>query len=147
MSCPLCLPTKNIVSKRHHWTIVLNDDQGYLGRCYFALNRHETDLTMLSQAEREELWELLAISKTALWQLWQPDHFNYVFLMNVQPHLHGHIIPRYASAREVEGCTFTDGELGKHYNLSNILIPDEKTLEAISLQIGLTVHSLLEAGQ
>ena len=135
MSCALCSPSRNVIYINEFWTVVLNDDQGYLGRCYFALNRHETDVTRLSQPERESLWLLFGAVKSALDQIWGPDHYNYVFLMNVEPHLHGHIIPRYAVSRRFDNIEFVDGELGKHYNLVNNLIPSDETLSRIAAEI------------
>jgi diadenosine tetraphosphate (Ap4A) HIT family hydrolase len=37
-----------------------------------------------------------------------PDHFNYSFLMNMDPHVHLHVIPRYVESRELAGVEFTD---------------------------------------
>jgi len=96
--------------------MVVNDDQAYLGRCFFALNRHETDVTKLDREERDELWALFFRAKYALESLFSPDHFNYAFAMNVAPHLHAHIIPRYGGPREFAGETFLDGRLGEHYD-------------------------------
>jgi diadenosine tetraphosphate (Ap4A) HIT family hydrolase len=115
---------------------VLNDDQGFLGRCYFALNRHETYLTRLTTAELTELWGLFERVKSALDLLWSPDHYNYVFLMNVQPHLHGHIIPRYSVEREFESHLYTDGVIGDHYSLDNVYVPNDKILASITSLIG-----------
>ena len=96
--------------------MVVNADQAFLGRCYFALNLHETDVTKLLQAERDSLWAFFSRAKSALDSLFAPDHYNYVFLMNLTPHLHAHIIPRYGSPREFAGETFIDGRLGDHYD-------------------------------
>lgn len=116
--CPLCEITENVVESDDHWTMVVNSDQAFLGRCYFALSRHETDVTRLSQVERDSLWGFFTRAKAALDSLFAPDHYNYVFLMNVTPHLHAHIIPRYAAPREFAGETFTDGKIGDHYDTS-----------------------------
>jgi diadenosine tetraphosphate (Ap4A) HIT family hydrolase len=105
-----------VVEKNERWTMVVNQDQAFLGRCFFALARHETDVTRLSQTERDSLWEYFGRAKAALDELFKPDHYNYVFLMNVTPHLHAHIIPRYAGTRDFAGETFTDGRLGDHYD-------------------------------
>jgi diadenosine tetraphosphate (Ap4A) HIT family hydrolase len=120
---------------------VVNNDQAYLGRCYFSLNRHETDVTKLSSDEISDLWALFGDLKAAIDLLWRPDHYNYVFLMNVQPHLHAHIIPRYATERAFDGVLFVDAALGKHYDLENILTPPEETLCRITQELRLTLQS------
>lgn len=135
MPCPLCSVTTNVLFRGEYWTVVLNDDQGYLGRCYFALNRHETDLTNLSAAERDALWAHFSAIKEALNWVWEPDHYNYVFLMNLEPHLHGHIIPRYAAPRSFDGIDFIDGALGKHYDIANVQVPPAETLSRIANEI------------
>ena len=96
--------------------MVLNSNQTLLGRCCFALNRHLTDATCLTEDETLALWEWFQRAKQALDLLLTPDHYNFVLLMNVEPHVHAHIIPRYASAREFGGSIFTDPDFGDHYN-------------------------------
>ena len=135
MSCTLCRPTKNVIHRGKFWTVVLNDDQGYLGRSYFALNRHETDVTKIEPAELAELWQLFAIVKASIDRLFQPDHYNYVFLMNVEAHLHGHIIPRYRDNRVFHDLTFTDGALGRHYDLANVLMLPESAMAKITAEL------------
>ncbi len=114
--CPLCCLSRGVVLASDHWTLALNENQATLGRVYFALNRHETDIAALSDAEVLSLWTLVRETKAALTQLFAPDHFNFMFLMNLTPHVHFHIFPRYAGPREFGGETFTDPEYGGHYN-------------------------------
>jgi len=99
-----------------HWNLVLNENQATLGRVFFALKRHETDVSALTDAECEALWEFLKQTKNALTALFHPDHYNYMFLMNLTPHVHCHIFPRYAAAREFLGQIFTDTHYGDHYD-------------------------------
>ena len=96
--------------------MVLNENQTLLGRCYFTLNRHATDALSVSIEEQTELFDFLRDAKTALDGRFSPDHYNYVMLMNVDPHVHAHIIPRYGSERTFAGETFVDGLLGDHYD-------------------------------
>lgn len=104
----------------------VNVDQAFLGRCYFALNRHETDVTALTQEERDSLWALLGRAKAAIDKLFSPEHYNYVFLMNVDPHVHMHIIPRYAAQRQYGGRTFRDIRFGGQFDpQSSYVLPDE----------------------
>ena len=137
--CPLCEITENVVERDAHWTMVVNSDQAFLGRCFFALSRHETDVTKLSQAERDSLWTLFARAKDALDSLFTPDHYNYVFLMNVNAHLHAHIIPRYREPREFAGETFTDGRLGDHYDTSASHLLSDAGYEELAAAIRLAM--------
>ncbi len=124
-ACPLCPPTRGVVLSRDHWTLVLNENQATLGRVFFALNRHETDIARLTDAEVLSLWAFVRETKSALSGLLAPDHFNYMFLMNLTSHVHFHIFPRYAGPREFAGQTFTDSRYGDHYDPT-----ESRTLDA-----------------
>lgn len=115
-NCKLCRIDTGVIERGEYWTLVLNENQTLLGRCYFALNRHETDFTSLAVAEQFALFEGLKRMKQALDTLFSPDHYNYVSLNNVEPHVHAHIIPRYGVWREFANQRFTDGHLGTHYD-------------------------------
>lgn len=133
-ACTLCPPIRGVVLSRDHWTLVLNDNQATLGRVFFALNRHETDIAALSDADVLSLWAFVRETKSALAALFAPDHYNFMFLMNLTPHVHFHIFPRYAGPREFAGQTFTDSRWGDHYDPaeSRALDPDAET-EMIAL--------------
>ena len=114
--CTLCPPTRGVVLRNEYWTLVLNDNQATLGRVFFALNRHETDIASFTDAEVLSLWAFVREAQAALSALFAPDHFNCMFLMNLTPHVHFHIFPRYAAPREFAGQTFTDARYGDHYD-------------------------------
>ena len=114
---PLPADPRFAVGETTHWVIALNTDQALLGRCYLALKRPETDVTALMGDELTDLWVGVRRVKAALDDLWTPDHYNYAFLMNVDPQVHFHVIPRYRGRREFAGGTFTDPEFGGHYRV------------------------------
>ncbi|MGI4789691.1 MAG: HIT family protein [Janthinobacterium lividum] len=115
-NCTLCPLTRGVILENDSWTLVLNENQATLGRVFFALNRHETDIARLTDAEVVSLWAFVRETKEALTALFAPDHFNYMFLMNLTPHVHFHIFPRYAQPREFGGLRFTDDQYGDHYD-------------------------------
>lgn len=117
--CSLCLPTRGVILPNDFWTLVLNENQATLGRVFFALTRHETDIAGLTDAEVLSLWAFVRETKAALTALFAPEHFNYMFLMNLTPHVHFHIFPRYAAPCEFAGQRFADSRYGDHYD------PDE----------------------
>lgn len=116
IDCSLCPPTRGVVLQNDFWTLVLNENQATLGRVFFALNRHETDIARLTDPEVLSLWAFVRETKAALTALFAPDHFNFMFLMNLTPHVHFHIFPRYAASRELAGLSFTDSRYGDHYD-------------------------------
>ena len=108
---------RGIIGETELWTLVLNTDQSLLGRCFLALKRPETDVTALTDDELRDLWAAARRVRAALGKLWAPDHFNYAFLMNVEPQAHFHIIPRYRDRREFLGGTYVDPGFGGHYTV------------------------------
>jgi len=48
-------------------------------------------------------------------QTFRPDHVNYAFLQNQDRHVHVHVIPRYATCRNVAGEDFVDRAYPDHY--------------------------------
>ena len=130
--CPLCPPTRGVVRQSDHWTLVLNENQATLGRVFLALNRHETDALALTPGEQADLWALAAEAKQALAALFAPDHFNYMFLMNLTPHVHFHLFPRYAGPREFAGQTWTDLRFSDHYDPAEARTIDDATASALT---------------
>jgi diadenosine tetraphosphate (Ap4A) HIT family hydrolase len=131
-NCPLCPPARGVVLANDHWTLVLNENQATLGRVFFALNRHETDIAALSEEEVVSLWAFLRETKAALTALFAPDHFNFMFLMNLTPHAHFHIFPRYKEARVFAGQAWTDTRFGDHYDPDEARAVDDATIDALA---------------
>jgi diadenosine tetraphosphate (Ap4A) HIT family hydrolase len=112
MDCSLCQPLDDDeVWSGPHWRVIVNRNQTTLGKVFVVLNRHETDIVNLTDDEVLALWTAIRSVKDVLVSRFQPDHFNYAFLMNQDPHVHLHVIPRYNSPRDFAGRTFEDGDV------------------------------------
>jgi diadenosine tetraphosphate (Ap4A) HIT family hydrolase len=83
-----------------------------LGKVFLLLQRHETDVTRLTDLEQQELWHVMTTTKKALSSHFAPDHFSFAFLMSIDPHVHLHVVPRYATPRTFAGQEFVDGQFG-----------------------------------
>ncbi len=118
---------KLLIKDYQHWTAYLHPDQSVLGRCYLWCKREDAeDLLETTEEERTELFEIAKELKMVLDQLFQPDLFNYSSLQNTTNHLHLHILPRYADAREFEGKIFEDQHFGRaHVTNPEFDIPEE----------------------
>ncbi len=115
-----------------YWQLQIHSNQGYLGRCVVWCKRENAlDLTEATSEEREELFQILRDLKDALTKVFQPGWFNYAFLGNEDRHLHGHVIPRYASSREFAGQTFTDERWGHNYKTDRDFVTSPEVLEKI----------------
>ena len=113
-----------ILKEYKYWTLLLNDDQRYLGRAYVWLVR-EGEMQRFSEISDEEMIELRVVIReyeTALKELWNPDFMNYAWLANLFSkhggHGHMHLIPRYKDSRAFATIEFVDGRWGKNFTPS-----------------------------
>lgn len=114
--CSLCGPSLTpVLHEASHWQIRLNLNQNLLGKLIVVLKRHEEKVVHLSMDEWIELYEVIALMTGWLQAAFAPEHFNYAFLQNQDRHVHLHIIPRYARARELAGLRFDDPDYPDHY--------------------------------
>jgi diadenosine tetraphosphate (Ap4A) HIT family hydrolase len=118
------------------WSIYINENQSYLGRCIVWCKREKAlDLTEATSEEQKELFVILDDLKNAVTKAFSPDWFNYSFLGNEMRHLHGHFIPRYAKAREFLGVIFEDKLWGHNYKTDHNFKISESILTAIQTKI------------
>jgi diadenosine tetraphosphate (Ap4A) HIT family hydrolase len=58
--------------------------------------RHVTEPTELSDEERSGFWSEVTLVASAVQERYQPMKMNWLSLGNGVPHLHVHLVPRYA---------------------------------------------------
>ena len=86
--------------------VVLVEDRDYPGFCRIILNRHVKEMTDLDAEARQRLMEVVFAAERALRQLLQPAKINLASLGNMTPHLHWHVIPRFADDRHFPGSVW-----------------------------------------
>ena len=97
MSCELCKsPGGTLIWQNGLCRVVLVDDADYPGFCRVILNQHVKEMTDLPTAERQALMQVVFALEQALTLLMQPDKINLASLGNAVPHVHWHVIPRFA---------------------------------------------------
>jgi len=79
--------------------VVLVVDADYPGYCRVILNRHVREMTDLDPSARERLMRVVFAVEEAVRRTMQPDKINLASLGNMVPHLHWHVIPRFADDR------------------------------------------------
>ena len=107
------------------WSVFLSDEQDYVGRCILVLKRHCGSLSELTDAEWDELRDLVRKVEACLKAVLGATLCNWSCLMNSfykdaapDPHLHIHVRPRFDKPVMLNGRTYIDGEFGHHYALN-----------------------------
>jgi len=126
----LCRPRLEtpILRESTFWRIAINRNQDILGKCIVVLRRHEEAVVRLRREEWAELQGEIGWLTQRLQDAFEPDHFNYAFLQNVDRHVHVHVIPRYVEARTLAGRRFDDSDFPDGYrwpsSVAEISSPD-----------------------
>jgi diadenosine tetraphosphate (Ap4A) HIT family hydrolase len=94
--CELCDLTVPVVWQDEKLSVILVDDAAYPGFCRVILRDHVREMSDLSHEDRLLLNEAVFRVEQAVREVMQPLKVNVASLGNVVPHLHWHIIPRYA---------------------------------------------------
>ena len=80
-----------------HSYVILNRDQFFPGYCLLFTKQHVTELFHLDPVLRAELIENINQVAQALHDVFKPDKLNYELLGNMVPHMHWHLVPRFAT--------------------------------------------------
>jgi diadenosine tetraphosphate (Ap4A) HIT family hydrolase len=98
MACDLCEEAGGAMLWRDAaCRVVLVSDSDYPGYCRVVLNAHVSEMTDLAYDERMRLMEVVFAVEAALRAAMNPHKVNLASLGNMTPHLHWHVIPRFAS--------------------------------------------------
>ena len=76
--------------------VVMVHDANLPGFCRIIWNRHIKEMTDLSFVERELLMTIVFAVEGSVREVLNPDKVNLASLGNQAPHLHWHVIPRFA---------------------------------------------------
>lgn len=96
-SCELCEGSGGEELYRdHQLRVVLVDDAQYPGFCRVIWHAHVKEMTDLAPTERSAMMQMVMKVETALRESMNPDKINLASLGNMTPHLHWHVIPRFA---------------------------------------------------
>jgi diadenosine tetraphosphate (Ap4A) HIT family hydrolase len=75
---------------------VVLTDEPFTGFCRVIWNAHVREMTDLDAADRAHLMRVVLAVEAALRAQLRPHKMNLAALGNVTPHLHWHVIPRFA---------------------------------------------------
>ena len=95
--CPLCRDDGGTVLLRSELLrVVLVDDADYPGFCRVILNRHAREMTDLAPGEIARMMSAVFAVEDAQRAVLAPDKINLASFGNLVPHVHWHVIPRFA---------------------------------------------------
>ena len=96
-ACQLCHPeAENVLWQDDRCRVILVDDADYPGFCRVIWGEHVKEMTDLAQPERMHLMAVVFTTEKMLREIIRPDKINLASLGNQVPHLHWHVIPRFA---------------------------------------------------
>src|SRR6185369_1261060 len=99
--CPMCRRWEEDSDLRiielQYSHVILNRDQYFPGYTLLFTKSHTTELFHLNREVRAALVEEVSAVAQALFTIYTPAKINYELLGNMVPHIHWHIVPRFAS--------------------------------------------------
>jgi diadenosine tetraphosphate (Ap4A) HIT family hydrolase len=96
------------VCETEHWIWSVRPVQATLGASILSLRRYCERLSEITPEEGADLARVVKLIEGGLHANFAYDKINYLMLMMVDPHLHYHVLPRYAGERSFGGATWTD---------------------------------------
>lgn len=114
-----------------HWLVLVRPQQVTLGALVLVCTDPATAFSQISVRAFEELAQVTADLDAALAKAFSPDKLNYVMLMMVDPDVHFHVLPRYATARSFAGRDRTDKFWPKPVDLTQPVEADSALAAAV----------------
>ena len=113
------------------WSVLLRPAQATLGALVLVAREPATAFSQLSEAGFTELAQATRDIETVLSHLFHYDKLNYLMLMMVDPHVHFHVLPRYATNRHYGGVEFSDAGWPGPPNLGHVNHVDKMTFNQL----------------
>lgn len=96
-SCPFCAESGGVIVWEDALArVILPDEPDHPGFCQVVLSRHVKEMTDLPDADRARLMRIVFAVEEAQRALLSPDKVNLASFGNQVPHVHWHVIPRFA---------------------------------------------------
>lgn len=142
MVCEFCSDSLKPFFRTEHWSMLLSDNQAYLGRIVLVLNRHAESISELTGEEWNGIHVAMKNFEQASKKAFGATMLNWTCLMNSMyrqaqpsPHVHWHCRPRYEHEVKFAGEVFVDKEFGRHH--------DEAANRKVSPQVAKAIESEL----
>jgi diadenosine tetraphosphate (Ap4A) HIT family hydrolase len=97
-----------LICEYDHWVVLLREMQVTLGSLILCSKSDATAFSDLPVAAFEEMGAVVIDLESAVSAAFQYDKINYLMLMMVDPNVHFHVFPRYATERDACGLRIID---------------------------------------
>lgn len=114
-----------LIAEHAHWVVLLRPAQPTLCSLVLAAKGEATAFGALDPAAHAETAVVTAAIETALGRAVDYEKINYLMLMMVDPHVHFHVVPRYAGVREHAGVAYPDAGRPKAPDLATAVTLDD----------------------
>ncbi|MGL4766806.1 MAG: HIT family protein [Formosimonas sp.] len=96
-NCALCAQVGGeLVWQNDDLRVIMVDEPHFVGFVRVVWQAHVAEMTDLSPAQHSQLMKTVCVVEEVLRQVLQPTKVNLASLGNMTPHLHWHVIPRFA---------------------------------------------------
>lgn len=106
--CELCALAVQPIYRDDKLSVILVDDANYPGFCRVIWNEHVKEMSDLAPADRMLVNDAVWHVELALREVMAPGKVNVASLGNMTPHLHWHVIPRYADDAHFPNPVWTE---------------------------------------
>ena len=97
-----------LIADYKHWVVLLRPAQATLGSLILGAKGDWTAFSQIPPQAFAELAHVTQCIETGLRNFSAYDKINYLMLMMVDPHVHFHVIPRYAEPQRFQATEFQD---------------------------------------
>ncbi len=98
----------SLVQEYKHWVVLLRPRQATLGALILACKEDVQEYGAISAQAHAEMQQITSELEACLKNCFGYQKINYMMLMMVDPHVHYHVLPRYADTREFGSVKFDD---------------------------------------
>ncbi|UOO89903.1 HIT family protein [Vitreoscilla massiliensis] len=97
LNCPLCEPqTETVLYQNEQLRVILVTDQVLApAYCRVIWQQHVAEMTDLSEAERQQLMDMVYLVEHHMREILQPKKINLASFGTMVPHQHWHVIARF----------------------------------------------------
>jgi len=127
---------ETLIADYTHWVVLLRPQQITLASLILACKEPATAFSEIGRDAFEELGTVVGDIEASLRAAFAYDKINYLMLMMVDPHVHFHVLPRYAETRTFAGADFADAGWPAAPNLMSVneITPDQRAELIVDLR-------------